>query len=50
MTPPANVVSFAGFEALLQAAYVKHAVCRDVSYAALRDMGFAYAGIHWNGC
>lgn len=33
----------AGLEALLKAAYARHPFCRDVVYAALRDMGCDYA-------
>lgn len=32
-----------GFEALFQAAYMRHPACRDVAYACLRDMGCTYA-------
>jgi len=33
----------AGLEGLLQLAYGRHEVCRDVAYACLRDMGCEYA-------
>jgi hypothetical protein len=38
-----QAVGIAGCEPLLQQAYIKHQVCRDVAYACLRDMGCTYA-------
>jgi hypothetical protein len=41
--PPHRPPHTAGFEQLLQDAYVRHLGCRDVAFACLRDMGVSYA-------